>query len=184
MKSTRNVAASTFTAIFDPKLIFQDFSNLVYQICFKVSIYCDSMNRAMSISIELAHLLFVFVLRAHFFQMSSIASFFHSFSLSLTIMFINVTTSFILTFATFQYSFFISSASVISSIFAFKKIDFVIFRFRIHFERKIIEIMLIEIFDYQIAENKNLDVCQYKNLDFQLLMKRLIKKKLLIQSNS
>ena len=43
--------------------------------------------------------------------------------------------------------------------------------------------MFIEIFNYQIAENKNLDVCQHKNLSFQLLMKRLTKKKLLMQSN-
>ena len=50
------------------------------------------------------------------------------------------------------------------------------FRFRIYFERKIIKIMLIEIFDYQIAKDKNLDMYQYKNLSFQLLMKRLIKK--------
>ena len=50
------------------------------------------------------------------------------------------------------------------------------FHFRIHFEKEIIEIMFIEIFDYQIAEDKNLDMCQHKNLNFQLLMKRLTKK--------
>ena len=43
--------------------------------------------------------------------------------------------------------------------------------------------MLIEIFDYQIVKNKNFDVCQHENLNFQLLMKKLIKKKLLMQSN-
>ena len=57
------------------------------------------------------------------------------------------------------------------------------FCFHIHFERKIIEIMLIEIFDYQIAKNKNLNMCRHKNLSFQLLRKELIKKKLLMQSN-
>ena len=50
------------------------------------------------------------------------------------------------------------------------------FRFRIHFERKIIEIMFIEIFDYQIAKNKKLNICEHENLSFQLLMKRLTKK--------
>ena len=42
--------------------------------------------------------------------------------------------------------------------------------------------MLIEIFDYQIAKNKNLDVCRHKNLNFQQLMKRLTKK-ILMQPN-
>ena len=57
------------------------------------------------------------------------------------------------------------------------------FRFRIYSEREIIEIMFIEIFDYQIAKNKSLDIYQHENLSFQLLMKRVTKKKLLMQSN-
>ena len=36
--------------------------------------------------------------------------------------------------------------------------------------------MFIEIFDYQIAENKYLDVHRHRNLNFKLLMKRLTKK--------
>ena len=43
--------------------------------------------------------------------------------------------------------------------------------------------MFIEIFDYQIAKNKNFDIYQYENLNFQLLMKRLTKKRFLMQSN-
>ena len=130
-----------FTAFFNSRLIFKSFSNLVHQICFEVLIYCDSTNKTISISIELAHLLLVFVLHVHFFQLLSIASFFHLFSLSSTITFIDVTIFFTFTYATSRYSLFISFAFVISFIFAFKKIDFVMFRFRIHFERKIIEIM-------------------------------------------
>ena len=57
------------------------------------------------------------------------------------------------------------------------------FRFRIDFEKEIIEIMLIEIFNYQIAENKSFDICRHKNLNFQLLMKTLAKKQLVMQSN-
>ena len=57
------------------------------------------------------------------------------------------------------------------------------FRFCICFERKITEIMFIEIFDYQIAKNKSFDVCRHKSFNFQLLIKRLIKKKPLMQSN-
>ena len=43
--------------------------------------------------------------------------------------------------------------------------------------------MFIEVFDYQIAEDKNLNIYRYKNLNFQLLMKELTKKTLLMQSN-
>ena len=57
------------------------------------------------------------------------------------------------------------------------------FAFIFILKKKIIKIIFIEIFDYQIAENKDFNVCQIKNLNFQLLMKRLIKKKLLMQSN-
>ena len=158
LKSTKNVAASKLTAIFDSRLIFPNFLNFIHQICFEILIYYDSMNRTISINIELTYFLFVSILRAHFSQMSSITSFSHSSFSSLTIIFIDATISFILTSATFRYSLFISSVSVISFISAFKKIDFVMFRFHIHFERKIIEIMFIEVFDYQIAENKNLDI--------------------------
>ena len=183
MKSAKDVVVSRFTAVFNSRLTFQNFSNLIYQICFEILIYCDSTKRTISISIELAHFLFVSVLRAHFSQLSSIALFSYSTFLSSIIIFVDVTSSFILTSATSRYLFFILLASVILFIFAFKKIDFIIFHFYIHFEREIIEIMLIEIFDYQMAENKIFDVYRYKNLNFQLLMKRLIKKKLLMQSN-
>ena len=91
-------------------------------------------------------------------------------------MFIDMTIFFILTSAASRYSFFILFTFMISFIFAFKKIDFSIFHFRIHSEKEIIEIMFIEIFNYQIVENKNLDIYRYKNLNFQLLMKRLTKK--------
>ena len=57
------------------------------------------------------------------------------------------------------------------------------FRFRVHFERRFINIMFIEIFKYQITENKSLKICTYKNLNFQLLIGRLILKKLLMQLN-
>ena len=57
------------------------------------------------------------------------------------------------------------------------------FRFRVHFERRFIDIMSIKIFEYQITKNKNLKICTYKNLSFQLLMKRLTSKKLLMRSN-
>ena len=123
------------------------------------------------------------VLRAHFFQLSLIASFSHLFSSSSTIMFIDVIMFFIFTFAAPRYWFFIPLIFVISFIFAFKKIDFVMFHFRIHSEREIIEIMLIEVFDYQIIENKNLDMYRHEDLSFQLLIKRLTKKKLLMQPN-
>ena len=66
LKSVRNVAASRLTAVFDSKLIFQDFSNLVDQVCFEILIYCDSTNRTISVNIELVHLLCVSVLRVHF----------------------------------------------------------------------------------------------------------------------
>ena len=57
------------------------------------------------------------------------------------------------------------------------------FRFRVHFERRFINIMFIKIFKYQIIKNKNLKICTYKNLSFQLLIDRLILKKFLVQSN-
>ena len=142
--------------------------------------YCNSTNKTISINIELAYFFSVSVLRIYFSQLSLITLFFHLFSLSSTVTFIDVTIFFIFTFITSRYSFFILSAFVISFIFAFKEINFVIFCFRIHSERKIIEIMFIEIFDYWIAEDKNFDVCQHENLNFHLLMKRLTKKKLLM----
>ena len=183
LKSIRDVATSKLRAIFHSRLIFQNFLNLVHQICFEILIYYDSTNKAILINIELTHLLFVFVLRVYFFQLSLIALFSYSFSLLSIIIFVDVTIFFIFTSAMFRYLLFISFIFMILFIFAFKKIDFVIFRFHIYFERKIIEIMFIEIFDYQIARNKNLDVYRHKNLNFQLLMKKLTKKKLLIQSN-
>ena len=140
-------------------------------------------NKAISISIELAHLLFMSVLCIYFSQLSSVVSSSHLFSLSSTITFIDVTIFFILTSVAFQYSFFILLVLIISFIFAFKEINFVMFRFCIYSEREIIKIMFIEIFDYQIAKNKNLNVYRHENLSFQLLMKKLFKKKLLIQSN-
>ena len=141
------------------------------------------MNKAISVNIKFTHLLFMSVLHVHFSQLISIASFSHSFSLSLIIMFIDVIISFILTSVTFRYSLFISFTFVISFIFAFKKIDLIIFRFRIHLENEIIEIIFMKIFDYQNAENKNFNVYQDENLNFQLLIKRLTKKKFLMQSN-
>ena len=76
LKLIRDVVISRFIAAFDPSLIFQNFSNLVHQICFEVLIYYDSTNKAILINIEPTYLLFVFVLRAHFFQLLLIASFF------------------------------------------------------------------------------------------------------------
>ena len=159
LKSTKDVAASRFTAVFDSRLIFQNFLNFVYQICFEILIYCDSTNKAISINIKFTHFLSVSVLRAHCFQLSSIALLFHSSLSSSTIMFIDVTIFFIFTSAASRYSFFILFIFMISSIFTFKKIDFIIFHFYIHFEKKIIEIMFIEIFDYQLAKNKSFDMC-------------------------
>ena len=78
-KSTRDVAASRFTAVFNSKFIFQDFLNLVHQIYFKILIYYDLTNKTISINIELTHLLSMSVLRVHVFQMSSIVSFFLEF---------------------------------------------------------------------------------------------------------
>ena len=166
LKSAKDVAASRFIAVFDLKLIFQDFLNLIHQICFGILICCSLPNKTISVNIELAHLLLVSVLRVHFFQLSSTALFSHLFSSSSAVTFIDVTIFFIFTFAASWYSLFISSAFVILFIFAFKEIDFVMFRFRIHSKREIIEIMLIEIFDYQIVENKGLDMCRYENLNF------------------
>ena len=74
LKLTRNAAASRFITIFDSRLTFQSFSNLVHQICFEILIYCDSTNKAISVNIELAHLLLVSILHIHIFQMLSIAS--------------------------------------------------------------------------------------------------------------
>ena len=79
LKSTRNVAVLKNTAVFDSRLIFQNFLNFVHQICFEVLIYCNSTNKTISVNIELAHLLFLSVLHAHVFQMSSIASSFLKF---------------------------------------------------------------------------------------------------------
>ena len=159
LKSARDIVVLKFTTVFNSKLIFQEFSNLIHQICFEILIYCDSANRTISVSIELAHFLLVFVLRAHFSQLLLIASSFHLFSSSSIVTCIDVTIFFILTFTASRYSLFISFTFVTLSISAFKEIEFVIFRFRIHSKRKIIEIMFIEIFSYQIVENKNFDVC-------------------------
>ena len=104
---TRDVAASRLTAIFNSRLIFQNFLNFVHQICFEFLIYYDSTNKAISINIELAYFLFVFVLCAHFFQLLLIALFFHLFLSSSTITFLDVTIFFIFTFVTFRYSLFI-----------------------------------------------------------------------------
>ena len=112
LKLIRDIVVSRLTTIFDSRLIFQDFSNLVHQIYFEILIYYDLTNKVISINIELAHLLFVFVLRAHFFQMLSIVSFFYSFSSSSTIMFIDMTIFFIFIFAAFRYSLFISSCQI------------------------------------------------------------------------
>ena len=145
LKSARNVVASKFTKVFDSRLIFQNFLNFIHQVCFEILIYCDLTNKMILISIELAHLLFMSVLRVHFSQMLSVVLFSHSFSSSSIIMFIDVIISFTFTFAALRYSFFISLAFMILFIFAFKKIDFVMFRFCIHSEKKIIKIMFIEI---------------------------------------
>ena len=67
LKLTKDVAVLKFIAAFDSRLIFQNFLNFVHQICFEILIYCDSTNKTISISIELAHFLLVFVLRVHFF---------------------------------------------------------------------------------------------------------------------
>ena len=74
-KLTKDVVVSRLTIVFDSRLIFHNFSNFVYQICFEILIYCDLMNRTISINIELTHLLCVFVLRAHVSPMSSIVLF-------------------------------------------------------------------------------------------------------------
>ena len=182
MKSAKDVAVLKLIAIFDSRLIFQHFLNLVYQICFEILIYYNSINKIISISIKLAHFLLMFVLRVHFFQLLSIALSFHSFSLSLTIIFIHMTIFFIFTFAASRYSFFIICFCNFIYL-RVQKIDFVMFHFCIYSERKVIKIILIEIFDYQIVKNKNFDECQYENLNFQLLIKRLTKKKVLMQSN-
>ena len=55
LKSIRDAVVSRFITIFDSKLIFQNFSNLAYQICFEILIYYDSINKAISVSIEFAH---------------------------------------------------------------------------------------------------------------------------------
>ena len=78
-KSTRDVAASRFTTLFNLRLIFQNFSNLVYQICFEILSYCDLTNKTISVNIELAHLLLMFVLYIHVSQMSLIVSSFLEF---------------------------------------------------------------------------------------------------------
>ena len=67
LKSAKDVVVSRFTTVFDLRLIFQNFLNLIHQICFEILIYCDSMNRTILINIELAHFFLVSVLRVHFF---------------------------------------------------------------------------------------------------------------------
>ena len=74
-KLTKDVTASKFTAVFDSRLIFQNFLNFIHQICFEILIYYDSTNKAILINIEFTHLLFVSVLHAHVFSMLLIASF-------------------------------------------------------------------------------------------------------------
>ena len=96
LKSARDVVVSRLTTVSNSKLIFENFSNFIYQICFEILIYCDSTNRTILISIELAHFLFVSVLHIHFSQLLSVVSFSYSFSLSSTITFIGVTISSIL----------------------------------------------------------------------------------------
>ena len=78
-------------------------------------------NRAISISIEFVHLLLVFVLYTHFFQLLSIVLFSYSFSPSLTMMYIDVIIFFLFMSATSRYPFFILFISIILSICSFKK---------------------------------------------------------------
>ena len=135
LKSARDVAASKFTTTFDLRLIFQNLLNLIHQIYFEILIYYDSTNKMILINIEFAHLLSVSILYAHFFQLLLIALFSHLFYLLSIIMFIDMTIFFIFTSIAFEYSFFISFIFVTLSIFAFKNIDFVMFRFRIYFKK-------------------------------------------------
>ena len=132
--------------------------------------YCDSINKTLLINIELAKLLILSVLHAHFFQMSSIISFFYLFISSSTISFTRDAISFTFAFLTFDYSFFVSIVFIVAFISSFKNVNFKMFRFRVHFERRFIDIMFIKIFKYQITKNKSLKICTYKNLSFQLLM--------------
>ena len=79
LKSTKDIVVSRFITVFDSRLIFQNFLNLVHQICFEILIYCDSTNKAKLINIEFTYLLLVSVLRAYISQMSSTASSFLEF---------------------------------------------------------------------------------------------------------
>ena len=63
LKSVRDVVASRLTIVFNLKLVFQNFSNSIHQICFEILIFCDLMNRIILISIEFTHLLFMSVSR-------------------------------------------------------------------------------------------------------------------------
>ena len=145
--------------------------------------YCDSINKTLSINIELAKLFILFILHVHFSQMSSIVLFSHLFISSLTTSLIRDAIFFTFTFSTSDYFFFVSIVSVVAFIFFFKNVNFKMFWFRVHFERRFIDIMFIKIFEYQITKNKSLEICTYKNLSFQLLMNQLISKKLFMQSN-
>ena len=64
-KLKRDVAILRFTAIFNSRLIFQNFLKFIYQICFEILRYFNSTNKIISVNIELAHLFFVSILRAH-----------------------------------------------------------------------------------------------------------------------
>ena len=183
LKTIRNETIIKLCVVFDSKIVVEDFSNFFLQLCFDVLMYCDSINKALSISIELAKLLILSVLYVHFFQMSSIVSFSHLFTSSSTVSFIRDAIFFTFAFSTSDYFFFASIAFAVAFIFSFKNANFAMFRFRVHFERRFIDIMFIKIFKYQITKNKSLEICTYKDLNFQLLMNQLISKKFLVQSN-
>ena len=183
LKAVKNEIIVKLRAVFDSRIVVKDFSNFFLQLCFDILMYCDSINRTLSINIELAKLLTLFVLHAHFSQMSSIVLSFHLFISSSTISLIRDAISFTSAFSTFDYFFFVSIAFAVASISSFKNANFEMFRFRVHFERRFINIMFIEIFEYQITKDKNLKICTYKDLNFQLLIGRLISKKFFMQSN-
>ena len=148
MKAVRNETIVKFRVAFDSRIVVEDFSNFFLQLCFDVLIYCDSINKVLLINIELAKLLILFVLHAHFSQMSSIILFFHLFISSSTVSFIRDAISSTFAFSTFNYFFFVSIAFVVAFISSFKNANFEMFRFRVHLEQRFIDIMFIEIFEY------------------------------------
>ena len=136
------------------------------QLCFDVLIYCDSINKALLINIKFAKLLVLFVLHAHFSQMSSIILFFHLFISLSAVSFTRDAIFFTFTFSTFNYFLFVSIVSAVAFISFFKNANFKMFRFRVHLERRFIDIMFIKIFEYQITKNKSLKIYIYKDLNF------------------